>query len=115
MRSCSPWRFAQLLLAGAIALPAAFVSAAQAHELTIEVEIEPQVVVVQVRYDNGSIPAVARVRISDGSGATLDTVETDRTGSVEILRDLSATGLVIEATDEDDHHTYFVLTPADLE
>lgn len=90
-------------------------SAATAHEMTIEAAVLDDTFVISVGYEDGSIPATARVVISDEAQSELVRMPADAGGKVSIpLSDVSE-GAVVEVSDDDGHSTYRIFTPSDLD
>lgn len=86
-----------------------------AHQLSVFASTDCEVVLVEAKFLNGSVPVMGEVRIFDGENARLLTLGLGADGTVSVpLADLESTsGLLIEV-DTGDHDDYWIVTPEDI-
>ncbi len=89
-------------------------SAAVAHEMNVAALVRGDDLVVEVRYEDGSIPAAARVIVVDDARVEIRRMSTDARGEASVPLAAIRNGAIVQASDDDGHATYRVLTPADL-
>lgn len=87
---------------------------AVAHDMTITVAVEGDSVVVTLGYEDGSRPAEATVVFTGDDGSELLVMPMASDGTVRIDLSMAQGGIVVEASDENGHSNYRILTPADL-